>query len=647
MTEHRMPASTTPRTSKGRTVPQLLRDNAAEWGDLAAVKSKRAGIWRAKSWAEVSREVRLLARGLSALGLRRGEVVALISENIEEQLLVELAVLSLGAIAVCIYPDASADECNYALGHSGAAMVLGQDQEQVDKVLGCAEALAIRRIVYVDGRGLWGYADQRLLSLEAVMKAGATFADDAWIEAEIALGSASEPAVYCYTSGTTGRPKAAILSHAFILDNAHRLMGSLDVQPGGRYLSYISPAWAAEQFFGVALPILAPMVVHFAEKPETVQSDLREIGPEFLMFTPRQWEMQASNVEGRMMDAGPLRQKLFRWSLAQGASRAAGRGGWLQRFVAWPLAEMLALSGVRDLLGLSRARAVLSGGSGLSAELFERFRAFGVPLGNLYGSTEMGLISTHRPGSRNPWTLGSFMPSDPTIAPPIEGWVDENGELRLKALAFSGYLGDGASTEQMGDGESGFRTGDAVRLDESGELIFLDRLKDLRRLSNGQVYPPQFIENHLRACSMVRDAIVIGDETRDAVVALVNIDAEIAGRFAELHGLAYGTFPELSQLAPIRREIAAAIERVNRLVDPKARVAAFANLPKELDADESELTRSRKLRREHIHARYSLLIESLYRGDATLPTEIEVKYRDGTTGLMRTEVALTRLEPVA
>jgi long-chain acyl-CoA synthetase len=571
-------------------------------------------------------------------------VIALISENSEEQLIAELAALSIGAIAVSIYPDASADELDYALTHSRATIVLGEDQEQVDKVLACAGQASIRSVVFVEGRGLWDYDDPRLLSLDRLRELGRAHESQAWIDAETDRGQAADPAVYCYTSGTTGRPKAAILSHAFILDNAHRLMGALDVQPGGRYLSYISPAWAAEQFFGVALPLLAPLVVHYAEKPETVQADLREIGPEFLMFTPRQWEMQASNIEARMMDAGKLRRRLFDWALREGTARAAGRGGAFRRRILWPLADRLVLAGVRNLLGLSRARAVLSGGSGLSAELFERFRAFGVPLGNLYGSTELGLISTHRPGSRNPWTLGSFMPSDPTIAPPIEGWVDESGELRLKVLAFSGYLEDEAATAAMGDRASGFRTGDAVRLDESGELIFLDRLKDLRKLGTGQVYPPQFIENHLRASSMIRDAIVIGDDTRDRVVALINIDAELAGRFAELHGLAYGTFPELSQLEPIRREVEAAIARVNGLVDPGARVAAFANLPKELDADESELTRSRKLRREHIHARYGALIESLYRGDQTLQTEIEVKYRDGTSGLMRADVALNRME---
>ena len=633
----------TARRSEGRTLLQLMRDNAREMPDATALKSKRAGIWLSKTWAEVYAEVQRLARGLGSIGLARGEVVALVSENTEEQWLVEFAAVALGSIAVTIYPDASADEVGYALGHSGAVVVLAEDQEQVDKILACpAETTArIRHIVTVDGRGLWDYAEPRLLPIDALQEAGESSSLD--VEQEIDRASASDVTVYCYTSGTTGRPKAAMLSHAFLLDNAHRLMGALAIAPGGNYLSYISPAWAAEQFYSTGLALLAPLVVHFAEKPETVQADLREIGPQFLMFTPRQWEMLASNIEVRMMDAGPLRRRLYRWGVAQGAARAAGEGGAISRAILWPLADLLVLKGVRDLLGLTRAKAVLSGGSGLSGELFERFRAFGVPLGNLYGSSEMGLITTHRPGSRTPWTLGSFMPSDPSIAPPIEGWVAPDGELRLKVLAFSGYLGDPEASAAMGDGQDGYRTGDAVRL-EAGELVFLDRLKDLRRLAGGQTYPPQFIENHLRADPMIRDAIVIGDEGRDCVVALVNIDAEIAGRFAEVNGLAYGTFPELSQLQPIRGEVARAIARVNGLVDAHARITAFANLPKELDPDEAELTRSRKPRREQIHARYGAIIEALYRGDASLATEIDVKYRDGSSGRLLAEVALNQVD---
>src|SRR5690606_21769965 len=376
------------RCSNGKTLPQLLQSNAAEFADTPAVKSKRAGIWRSKSWSVLFDEVRLAARGLAACGLKRGDVLAFISENIEEQLIGQLAALSLGAITVSVYPDATVDELDFIIMNCGAVMIMGEDQEQVDKILQCKSGVPlIRKILYVDGRGIWDYTDPRLISLETALQMAETLESCGWVDIEIAKGLQDHVAVYCYTSGTTGNPKAAMLSHAFILDNAYRLMGALDVRPGSNYLSYISPAWAAEQFFGIALPLLSPMVVHFAEKPETIQHDLREVGPEFLMFTPRQWEMQASDVEARMMDAPALQRWLYRWGMQQGLDKVRGRRGFFFRFVSWPLAELLVLRGIRNLLGLSFARAVLSGGSGLSAELFERFRSFGVPLGNLYGST--------------------------------------------------------------------------------------------------------------------------------------------------------------------------------------------------------------------------------------------------------------------
>lgn len=634
------------RTAAGRTLPQLLRDRAREIADEPAIRSKRAGIWRNRNWSEVNRLVRLCARGLAASGLQRGEVLALVSENMEEQFLLELGALCLGARTVSAYPDASVDELGFLLEHSEAAMVVGEDQEQIDKILAIMpRAPAIRAVFHIDGRGLWDYKEPALASLESLMERGAAHKDDAWLDAEIDAGRQADVAVYCYTSGTTGRPKGAMLSHAFILDNAYRLMGSLGVEEGARYLSYISPAWAAEQYFGIGLALLAPMILYYAEKPETVQTDLREVGPEYLMFTPRQWEMLASGVEARMMDAGRLRRALFAWGLHVGRARLSDKAGFFTKWILAPLADLLILRGVRDLLGLSRVRGVLSGGSGLSAELFMRFHAFGVPLGNLYGSTELGLVSSHRRGAAyRPETMGELMPCDPSIAGPMEAWVDETDQLRLRLPAFSGYLKNEEASRELGNAEDGFATGDAVRIDEHGQLIFLDRLKDMRRLRSGHAYPPQFIENHLRAASMIRDAIVIGDTERDFVTALVNIDSEIAGRFAELKGLAYGTFTELSQLPAVRQEITAVISAVNRLVSPGARVLRFATLPKELDADESELTRSRKLRREAIHERYSDLIESIYLGASHCDSEIQVKYQDGSISRLKARVAVNIVE---
>ncbi|RMH48977.1 MAG: hypothetical protein D6686_09165 [Alphaproteobacteria bacterium] len=305
----RAPSVQLPRGSGGRTLPQMLRDNARSFGPRPALRSKRGGLWRTLDWAALWAATRRAAAGLSALGLGRGEVLMILSENREEAWIAQLAAGCLGAVAVAVYPDAGAEEVAHVIAHAGVAMALAEDQEQVDKILARPDAAArLRRILHVDPRGLWDYRAAGLTGWDEMLAAGR---DGPWLDEAIAAAGPEDVAVYCYTSGTTGRPKAAMLSHAFVLDNAYRLMGALGIRAGGNYLSYISPAWAAEQFFGVGLVLLAPLVVHVAEKPETVQKDLREIGPEFLMFTPRQWEMLASNVEARMMDAPAWRQRLF------------------------------------------------------------------------------------------------------------------------------------------------------------------------------------------------------------------------------------------------------------------------------------------------------------------------------------------------
>ena len=254
-----------PRVSGARTLPQMLRDLARERSSAVAIRSKRAGVWRSLSWGEVDRQVRIYSAGLASAGLKRGEVIAFITENCEEQFMMQLAALAIGARTVSSYPDASVDELTFLIGHSGSVMALAQDQEQVDKLLGLPnEGAQLRRIFYIEDGGLWNYKAGQLVPLSSFTERGAGRDDDGWLDREIDAQQQGDVAVYCYTSGTTGRPKAAMLTHAFILDNAYRLMGSLKVERGARYLSYISPAWAAEQYFGFGLALLAPMIVHFA-----------------------------------------------------------------------------------------------------------------------------------------------------------------------------------------------------------------------------------------------------------------------------------------------------------------------------------------------------------------------------------------------
>ncbi len=633
---------TDPRTIAGRAIPALLLERSARHPQQVFMRTKHHGVWREHAWAEVLVQVREFAAGMAAQGVAAGDRVAMISENIAEAFVAEYATHCRGASFVGIYPDIGTQELLYLLSHSGSRLVFAEDQEQVDKVLAIRDRLpALRAVVYVDARGLWDYRQPALLDLKDFLAAGRADAAAAPPEFERVARAVrlEDVAVISYTSGTTGRPKGAQMTHRQLLDSAYRVMAAFRLPAHADYLSYISLAWAAEQITGVGLGVLAPLVVNFAEKPETIQHDLRELGPQFLLFAPRQWEMISSNMQSHMLEVGALRRALYRWAMRTGAAVAeAPEAGLLLRARHW-LADRLVLRALRDNIGLRRTHAALSAGSGLSAEIFGLFRALGVPLHNVYGATESGLLTAHWKGRFKPETMGQILPTCPTLNAPVALCVDDSGELLTRGgTVFAGYLGDAEASAQAFDAQGWLRTGDAVRLDDAGDLIFLDRVKDLRRLAGGHVFPPQFIESHLRASPFIRDAIVIGDETRASVTALINIDGEIFRRWCEQRGLAAATFTEMSQLEPIRHEVAAAVAAVNRLLDPAAKVLRFANLPKDLDPDDAELTRSRKLRRNVIDERYATLIDALYGSAPTCLAHIRIQYQDGGEGTLTAPV---------
>ena len=618
------------REPNGTTLPRLLRQRAAEHGARDFLRAKRHGVWAAVSWTAALAKVETLASAMIAHGLKPGDVVAVIGENVPEAYLVQYAALCAGAAATHLYPDASAAELGYVLKDSRAALLFAEDQEQVDKFLAAGDArAAVLGVIHLDGRGLWDYDEPLLMSFERFLaSAPADAAARATLDARIAEATDEDLAALCYTSGTTGSPKGVRLTHRHLLDNAYRLIASFGIAPHVDYFSYISPAWAAEQFTGIGLGLLAPAVVHFAEKPETVPVDMREISPEFLLFTPRQWEMIASQIEAQMLDAKPMRQRLYQWAIAVPAG------------LRW-LADALVLRAIRDNTGLARARFPVSAGSGLSAEIFRRFHALGIPLKNLYGSTEAGLVSAHWDGDAEPSTLGRPLRIARSIGTPLELRIAADGELLVRGGAgFGGYHGNAEATAKVLDGEGWFHTGDAMHVPESGELVFLDRVKDMRRLSDGSTFPPQTIENHLRASPFLRDAIVLGDETRGFIAALVNVDSGIFGRYLESRNIGWGTFVELSQLDAVLERIAIEVGKVNAMLPATSRIARFATLPKELDADDAELTRSRKLKRDVIAERYAALIESVYAGDETCALSVHVVYQDGTVGNVRAAVRI-------
>ncbi len=630
-----------------RTIPQLLLERAEASPNQLVERHKYRGIWREYSYGDVLEKVRSLALGLDAMGIRRNETVAIIGENEPENFWSEFAAFSIGCKVVSLYPDLTADEIEFLLNDSEAVCLVAQDQEQVDKGLAIRDRVPrLRQMIYWDDTGMWSYHHERLTPFEKVLENGrARHAEDGdRFRSLVAAGQPDDVAVLSYTSGTTGRPKGVVLTHRYLVDNAHRVIAATGIKPGMDYLTYIAPAWATEQFFGVTIGLLLPLVVNFPESPEEVLNNIRELAVEVMVFAPRQWESLAATIQGRMLDAGRMRRAIFAWGVDIGhkvrVARLEGKPIPFGARLMLPLADMLVLKPLRDKLGLTRIKLALCGGSTMAPDVFRLFHAIGVPLRNIYGTTEIGLLTLHQGDRYNLETVGHWLVAHPESGAALEWKVSEQGELLIRGGSFfQGYYNKPDSmTQRVRDGW--YHTGDAVSVTDSGELVFLERLDDLRRLRSGERFPPQFIETRLRFSPFIKDIMTLGDETRDYITALINIDMSVVSRWAEDRNISFSTFTDLSQKAEVAELVRGEIARVNTFLPEHARVRRFANFPKELDPDEGELTRTRKLRREFLAERYAALIEAMYSGRNHQALDIAVTYQDGRKGTLSAHVAI-------
>ncbi len=641
-------------TIRMATLPQLLRDHATRTPARLSQRHKKRGIWREYRFSDVQRNVQMLALGLHRMGVQRGQTVAIVGENEPQHYWAELAAHALGCKVVSMYPDLTAEEVRYLLDDGEAVCLFAQDQEQVDKGLAVKDRLpGLQHIVYWDDTGMWSYRDPVLSTFEAVQARGAQAQreEPARYDSLVDAGSPDDVAVLSYTSGTTGKPKGVILTHRSLVDNAQRLNGATRVDPDTEYLSYISPAWATEQFIGITLGLGLPMVVNFPEGPDQVLQNIRELAVEAMTFSPRQWESMASAVQAHMLDAGALRRGIYEWGLRIGhavnVARLDGKPVGLWNKMVFPLANALVLRPLRDQLGLTRLRSASCGGATMAPDVFRMFHAMGIPLRNIYGSTEMGLLTCHQGERFDLETVGHWMQAHPEAGPPLEWRLTADGELQVRGGSpFLGYWRrPGSVDEKVKDGW--FQSGDAVTKTERGELVFLERTSDLRRLAQGESFPPQFVETRLRFSPFIKDIMTVGDETRDFVGALINIDMAVLSRWAEDKRIGFSTFTDLSQRREVAELLRQEIARVNRFLPAHARVRRFANFPKELDPDEGELTRSRKLRREFLESRYGALIDGLYAGASEVDVEIPVTYQDGRTSQFKARVGIHDVDAAA
>jgi long-chain acyl-CoA synthetase len=620
-------------TAPELTFPQLLDRLAATSGDEPALQEKRYGIWQPITWSDYRRRVGRLAHGLASLGFARDEVLAILGDNRPEWLISELAAQSLGGVSVGLYPDGIVEEVEHVLRHAGVRIVVAEDQEQVDKLLalrGAGRIDAVEWIIYYDPHGLELYDDDCLIEFTDLEHRGDELERErpGWLEEEMERGAATEPAILCTTSGTTAKPKLAVLTHRNLLSMGAGLMEVDPIDRSDEYVSFLPLAWIGEQMISVACSLQAGFTLSFPEDASTMQGDLREIGPRLMFSPPRIWESLVSTVQVRLQDAGWFKRASFRWGFGIGRrvaeARLRGEPPDLGLRLAHRLADLVALRPVREQLGLTRIKHAYTGGAPLGPDVFGFFHAIGVNLKQIYGQTEIcGIAVLHRDGDVRFNTVGTPLPH-------TELEIADDGEIRLRSPAvFAGYYRDERATEDALD-DGWLCTGDAGYLDDGGHLVVIDRAKDVMQARDGTPFSPGFVENKLKFSPYVQEAVVFGGD-RPYVTAMVSIDMANVGTWAERNRLSYTTYTDLAQRQPVYELIGQAIARANEDLPESVRVSRYVLLHKELDADDEELTRTRKVRRSTINERYALIVKALYDEEAeSVAVRTAVTYQDGT-----------------
>jgi long-chain acyl-CoA synthetase len=628
-----------------KTLPQIVALQAERLGSGAiAIREKALGIWQTYSWTDYFRYMRQVGGGFLALGLKRGETVGIIANNHPEWLFAELGAQSIGAVSLNLFTSAVTEELCLALNRVQAACVVVQDQEQVDKILESRQKLPhVRRVVYIDPTCMRTYADNPwLVSFQELVRMGEAFdrEDPDRFAAELGRGNRDDGAVMILTSGTTGMPKLAMLSHRNLTAIAASWVEVMNIRPGENWISMSPPAWIVDQMWGVGVALVGGMTMNFPETQETVLEDFREIGPSLLISASRFWEDLASRIRVKMSDAGFIKRLCFDWAekigktIAGHTSRNNGVPPYLKvlrRLAAWMLYRPLL-----DRTGCANLRSAFTGGHPISPDVIGFFRAIGLNLKQCYGLTEAGGIFQIQPDDQVKLeTVGKPIPG---VQVRLSG--DQEVLVRSEAV-FSGYYQDFKATEAAFQ-EGWLRTGDAGFIDKDGHLLIIGRKEEIIRNKSGDAFSPDFIETRLKFSPYIKEAVVFG-EGRPYITLMVNIDFGNVGTWAEERMIPYTTYMDLSQQPAVVELISAEIRRVNEQLPDVMKVRKFFLLYKLLDADDEELTRTGKVRRRFVYGLYLKLIEAMYRDQAEVDVKAKVQYRDGQIGKVETRVKIISL----
>ena len=625
--------------STNDTLPKMLLANAKNHPKDVAQREKDFGIWNEITWGKFNRHVRNISLALDAMGVGEGDVVALIGDNRPEWVWGEIAAHTVKAMSMGIYRDALEDEIKYLVNYAEPKVVIAEDEEQVDKFLALGDAIpSIEKIVYHDPRGMKKYDDPRLIYLEdfEAIGAGEHARSRTRYEDLVAATNADDVAVLCTTSGTTSNPKLAMWKHSAFLGHAVNYLRADPMEPGDEYLAVLPLSWVMEQMYSVAWNLVARMIVNFPEEQETAMSDLREIGPHFVLLSPRVWEVVAADIRARMMESSKWKQVIFDWGVKQGLE-AVENGGRSSA------AELLLFKALRDRLGFSRLKSAATGGAAMGPDTFKFFQAMGVPLKQLYGQTEgLGAYTIHKWDDIDHDTVG-FPMNDCVIS--IRNTDEEGmGEIIVNhPNLMTGYYKNTKDTDEAFDEKGNFLTGDAGYLDGKDHLVVVDRIKDLSETSKGVRFSPQFIENKLKFSTFVAEAVILGKD-QPYLTAMICIRYPIVSKWAEQRRIAFTTYTDLSSRPEIYDLLKSEVEEVNQHLPEAQRIKKFVLLYKELDADDGELTRTKKVRRGVIAEKYDDIIQKLYGDDDHVDIDTVISFQDGTKQRIKTSLKVEMLD---
>lgn len=631
------------------TFPKLLLRNAQDWGTRPAIREKDLGIWQTWSWADVLSQVEPFSRGLKALGLERGDKIAIVGDNRPRLYWTFVAAQALGAVPVPVYQDSVAEEMIYVLDHAEVKFAVVENQEQVDKVLSIADRLPmLQGVVYDDSRGLREYDHNTLYSFEMVQEMGrkSDFSAADW-RAEIKAGNGEEASVMLYTSGTTGKPKGVVLTNDNVRISADNAVKFDNLDAEDTILSYLPMAWVGDHVFSYAESYVSGICIACPENSDTMHSDLVETGPSFFFAPPRIFETMLTNVTIRMEDASRLKQLMFNYFLdvakRYGEDILDGKHVPVGGKLLYNIGRVLVYGPLKNTLGLSNVRVGYTAGEAVGPEIFSFYRSLGINLKQLYGQTEATVFITVQPdGGVRADTVG-------VPAPDVDIKIAENGEVMFKGPGvFKEYYKNSEATRAAKTADGWVHTGDAGFFEKDGQLKIIDRAKDVGQLTDGSLFAPKYIENKLKFFANIKEVVAIGHD-RDFAAAMINIDLQAVGNWAERNNVSYASYQELANHPTVYEMIAAHVREVNRQLANEPNVSGsqikrFLILHKELDADDGELTRTLKVRRPFVFERYAPLIEAFYDGSTEKHVTTEVVFEDGRSGDISANVRIEDVE---